>query len=50
VAARIWGGLHYRFSVEAGLRLAERVVAHNLARNFRLDGGGRTAAEPSASG
>ena len=35
-AARIWGGLHYRFSVETGLRLADRVVDHNLRRNFRL--------------
>jgi hypothetical protein len=32
--ARIWGGLHYRFSVEAGLRLADQVVDHNLDRNF----------------
>jgi hypothetical protein len=32
--ARIWGGLHYRFSVEAGLHLAHRVVNHNLSRNF----------------
>jgi len=34
--ARIWGGLHYRFSVKAGLRIAERVVAFNLQRNFEL--------------
>jgi hypothetical protein len=33
--ARIWGGLHYRFSVDAGLRLAHRVVNLNLSRNFR---------------
>jgi hypothetical protein len=32
--ARIWGGLHYRFSVDAGLHLAHRVVNHNLSRNF----------------
>ena len=34
--ARIWGGLHYRFSTEAGLRIAERVVNQNLRHNFRL--------------
>jgi len=34
--ARIWGGLHYRFSTDAGLRIAERVVAQNLRHNFRL--------------
>ena len=34
--ARIWGGVHYRFSIEAGLRLAEKVVKFNLNRNFRL--------------
>ena len=34
--ARIWGGLHYRFSVDAGTRIAERVVAWNLRHNFRL--------------
>ena len=33
--ARIWGGLHYRTSVEVGLRIGERVVAYNLQRNFR---------------
>jgi hypothetical protein len=33
--ARIWGGLHYRFSVDAGLHLAHRVVTNNLSRNFR---------------
>jgi hypothetical protein len=33
--ARIWGGLHYRFSVDAGLRLAHRVVNQNLSHNFR---------------
>ena len=34
--ARIWGGLHYRFSTDAGLRIAERVVNQNLRHNFRL--------------
>jgi hypothetical protein len=33
--ARIWGGLHYRFSVDTGVRLAHRVVNLNLSRNFR---------------
>ncbi|HEU4842312.1 MAG TPA: vanadium-dependent haloperoxidase [Ilumatobacteraceae bacterium] len=33
--ARILAGLHYRFSTETGIRLAERVVAFNLRRNFR---------------
>ena len=33
--ARIWAGLHYRFSTETGLRLAQRVVNLNLSRNFR---------------
>jgi hypothetical protein len=34
--ARIWGGLHYRFSVTAGLKIAKQVVHHNLHENFRL--------------
>ena len=34
--ARIWGGLHYRFSVDAGVRIAQRVVSWNLSHNFRL--------------
>ena len=34
--ARIWGGLHYRFSVDAGVRIAQRVVAWNLSHNFRV--------------
>jgi len=34
--ARVWGGLHYRFSTEAGLRIAEQVVRQNLRHNFRL--------------
>lgn len=35
--ARIWGGLHYRFSVDAGVRIAERVVRQNLGHHFRPD-------------
>lgn len=34
--ARILAGLHYRFSTDAGIRIAERVVAQNLRHNFRL--------------
>lgn len=34
--ARIWGGLHYRFSTEAGLDIAKQVVRQNLRENFRL--------------
>ena len=34
--ARIWGGLHYRFSTDAGLRISDRVVNLNLRHNFRL--------------
>lgn len=33
--ARIWGGLHYRSSVDAGTRIAERVVRHNLHHHFQ---------------
>lgn len=32
--ARVWGGLHYRFSTEAGLWIAKRVVNFNLSHNF----------------
>jgi hypothetical protein len=35
--ARIWGGLHYDFSVDAGLAIAKRVVTHNLRHNFELE-------------
>ncbi len=33
--ARIWAGLHYRFSVDAGVLIAERVVRQNLNHHFR---------------
>jgi hypothetical protein len=33
--ARIWGGLHYRFSVEAGIDLARRVVGLTFRTHFR---------------
>ena len=33
--ARVWGGVHYPFSVDTGLRLARQVVAYNLSRNFQ---------------
>jgi hypothetical protein len=35
--ARIWGGIHLRSSVDAGTRIAERVVRHNLNHNFKLE-------------
>jgi hypothetical protein len=33
-AARIYGGMHYEFSNEAGARLGRQVVAHMFARGF----------------
>ena len=33
--ARVWGGLHYRSSVEAGVELGTDVVRYDLSRNFR---------------
>ncbi len=35
--ARIYAGLHYRFSVEAGRALGDRVVDHITARHFQRD-------------
>jgi hypothetical protein len=34
--ARIWGGIHLRHSVEAGLLIAKRVTHFNLHRHFKL--------------
>ncbi len=34
--ARIWGGIHFRSAIDAGTRIAERVVRRNLNRNFEL--------------
>jgi len=33
--ARIWGGVHYRTSVEDGVRLGKRVLDHVLSHNFK---------------
>jgi hypothetical protein len=33
--ARVWGGLHFRSSVEAGVELGTDVVRYDLSRNFR---------------
>ena len=33
--ARIWGGLHYRFSVDAGVDIARRVVGLTFRTHFR---------------
>jgi hypothetical protein len=39
VNARVWGGLHYRSSVVAGVHLGTDVARYDLRRNFRsLDG------------
>jgi hypothetical protein len=35
VNARVWGGLHYRFSVEAGVKLGTQVAAYDLANAFQ---------------
>ena len=34
VNARVWGGLHYRFSVEAGLKLGTQVAQYDLEHAF----------------
>ncbi|HEX7263065.1 MAG TPA: vanadium-dependent haloperoxidase [Candidatus Dormibacteraeota bacterium] len=33
--ARVWGGLHYRNSVEVGIELGRNVARYDLQRNFR---------------
>src|SRR5262249_48300937 len=33
--ARIWGGIHYRFSVEDGTEVGKKVVDHVLADHFK---------------
>jgi hypothetical protein len=33
--ARVWAGFHFRDSVEAGLKLGEKVAQYGLNRNFR---------------
>lgn len=37
--ARIWGGLHYRFSVEAGTALGTKVARYDLQNGFGLGDG-----------
>ena len=39
VDARLWGGLHYRFSTRAGVRLGRDVARYDLAHAFRPAGG-----------
>jgi hypothetical protein len=38
VNARVWGGVHYRFSVEAGLTLGRAVATYDLSRAFSGNG------------
>jgi hypothetical protein len=38
VNARVWAGVHYRFSVEAGVTLGKSVAQYDLARAFGLAG------------
>ncbi|MGZ4333808.1 MAG: vanadium-dependent haloperoxidase [Gaiellaceae bacterium] len=38
VNARVWGGVHYRFSVEAGLTLGKQVADYDLAHAFSGNG------------
>jgi hypothetical protein len=38
VNARVWGGLHYRFSVLAGITLGSKVAAYDLAHAFQPTG------------
>src|SRR5207248_5420280 len=38
VNARIWAGVHYRFSGEAGVRLGMDVAPHDLANAFQGHG------------
>ncbi len=45
VDARVWGGLHYRSSVEAGVELGTDVVRYDLSRNFRATDGEDDATE-----
>jgi hypothetical protein len=38
VNARLWGGLHYRFSSMAGLELGRKVATYDLSRAFGKTG------------
>jgi hypothetical protein len=46
VDARLWGGLHYRFSTRAGVRLGRDVARYDLAHAFRPAGSCRTRTSP----
>jgi hypothetical protein len=35
IDARVWGGLHFRSTMEETYKLPMRVVAHVAAHNFR---------------
>lgn len=38
VNARTWGGIHYRFSTEAGVQLGQKVAQYGLNHAFKLSG------------
>ena len=38
VNARTWGGLHYRFSTEAGVQLGQKVAHYGLNHAFKATG------------
>jgi VCPO second helical-bundle domain len=38
VDARVWGGLHYRFSTEAGVQLGRKVAQYGLNHAFKATG------------
>jgi hypothetical protein len=40
VNARVWGGLHYRFSGEAGVKLGVKVARYDLQQGFGLESDG----------
>jgi hypothetical protein len=46
VDARLWGGLHYRFSTRAGVRLGRDVARYDLAHAFRPARSCRTRTDP----
>ena len=38
VNARLWGGIHYRFSTEAGVQLGRKVAQYGLNHAFKATG------------
>jgi hypothetical protein len=38
INARLWGGLHYRFSSEAGVKMGQEVAEYDLAHDFQGNG------------